>query len=117
MVEASGWEQIQRTSEPACGGGGKRQVELAFLASFESEHRDTPSRPACSLCQDWGEWGELGHCWFWGRETVEGHCCTDVLVCGPASSPEKASGEDVLVLHVQAPYHVCQGSSSDFEIT
>lgn len=44
-------------------------------------------------------------------------CHRDVLVCGPPSSPEKASGENIFVLIFQATYHICKCSSFDFEIT
>lgn len=52
-----------------------------------------------------------------GRVEISGHCHTDGLFCGPASSPEKASGENIFVLIFQATYHICTCSSFDFEIT
>lgn len=52
-----------------------------------------------------------------GRAEIGGHCHTDGLVCGPPSSPEKASGENIFVLIFQATYHICTCSSFDFEIT
>lgn len=97
----SGWEPIQRPSVPACGGGGKRWVELAFLASFESEPGDT-LQPSPQPLPGLGQMGGPGALLVWGRDTVGGHCRTDALVCGPTSPPEKASGENTLVLLVQA---------------
>lgn len=41
-------------------------MELAFLDSFQSGHRDTLDSPARSLCWDWGDGEALGHGWFWG---------------------------------------------------
>jgi len=50
-----------------------------------------------------------------GGAEVGVHCHRDVLVCGPASSPEKASGENIFVLIFQATYHICKCSSFDFD--
>lgn len=65
MVGASGWSRSR-----GLGAGWWRRkeelVELAFLASFGSEHGDTLDSPARSLCRDRGEWEAPGRCWFGG---------------------------------------------------
>lgn len=64
--------------------------------------RHSTTQPAASA-------GGPGALLVWGRDIVSGHCRTDVLVCGPTSPPEKASGENTLVLLVQAPEQLCLG--------
>lgn len=98
---------------------GEKWGESAFSFCFlESQNTETHSLNHSLGQERYRRYEYLGHCSFQGGgTTVGGQCHTDVLVFGPTSSPEKASGENSFVLIFQAPCHMCKCSSFDFEIT
>lgn len=117
MVGASGWEQIQG---PRCclveaeGGAGR----AGFSGLIRVGTRRHTRQPSPQPLPGSGRMGGTRVLLVWGgRDTVGGPGRTDVLVCGPTCSPEKASGENTSVLLVQAMHRTCQGSGFDFEIT
>lgn len=79
---------------------GEKWVKSAFHAPLEvnTETHSTPEPwPAV-----YGHYEELDRCSFWGRTKISGSGQTDMLVCGPIYSPEKASGENIFIFIFQA---------------
>ena len=96
--------------------GGEKWIESAFLAFLGLDDGDT----LCELGPWPGTWWPLqgtGPLFVSGAGLKLVAIVTDALVCGPASSPERASGENIFVLIFQATSRICKCSSFDFEIT
>lgn len=96
--------------------GGEKWIESAFLAFLGLDDGDT----LCELGPWPGTWWSLqgtGPLFVLGAGLKLVAIVTDALVCGPASSPERASGENIFVLIFQATSRICKCSSFDFEIT